>query len=138
MMARVSQPKLSSKTLALGLDKTFGQESVGHPNEEFESVTCLPEGIWTESWTCHVSNGGMFCEAAMCSFFFGVYVTRGAEGGETFMASRHPWDGYQAACHFERSAVGCLVVWGPEGFHFINRKFIPPRLYFLFISSSFW
>ena len=74
MMARVSQPKLSSKTLALGLDKTFGQESVGHPNEEFESVTCLPEGIWTESWTCHVSNGGVLYEAATCAFGGGPYI----------------------------------------------------------------
>ena len=52
-------------------------------------------------------------------------MTRGAQGGEAFMASRCPWDGYQAECRFNRSAVGRLVIWGPEGFHIINRKSTP-------------
>ena len=49
MMARETRPRLFSKTLALGLDKTSGQESGGHPGEEFESVVCPPEGIRIES-----------------------------------------------------------------------------------------
>ena len=52
-------------------------------------------------------------------------MTRGAQGGEAFMTSRRPWDGYQATCRFDHNAVGRLVVWGPEGFHLINRKSIP-------------
>ena len=41
------------------------------------------------------------------------------------MTSHRPWDGYQATCRFDHNAVGRLVVWGPEGFHLINRKSIP-------------
>ena len=41
------------------------------------------------------------------------------------MASYHRWDGYQAACRFERNAIRYLVVWGPEAFHLINRKSTP-------------
>ena len=73
MMARETQPRLLSKTLALGPDKTSGQGSVGHPDEEFESVTCPPERIRTEGWMCHVSNGGVLCEAATCAFRGGPY-----------------------------------------------------------------
>ena len=46
------------------------------------------------------------------------------------MASRRPWDGCQAACRFGRSAVGSLVVWGPKGFHLINRKSTPRNCIF--------
>ena len=49
MMVRVSRPRPLFKTLALGSDKTFGQESGGHPDDEFKSVACPPEGIRTES-----------------------------------------------------------------------------------------
>ena len=49
MMAREMRPRLLSKMLALGPDKTSGQESGGHSGEEFESVACPPEGIWTKS-----------------------------------------------------------------------------------------
>ena len=57
-------------------------------------------------------------------------MTRGAQGGEAFMASRRPWDGCQAACRFGRSAVGSLVIWGPKGFHLINRKSTPRNCIF--------
>ena len=73
MMARETRPRLLSKTLALGPDKTSGQESGGHSDEEFESVACPPEGIWTENWTCHMPNGGVFYEATMCAFRDGPY-----------------------------------------------------------------
>ncbi|RVX00341.1 hypothetical protein CK203_024651 [Vitis vinifera] len=36
-------------------------------------------------------------------------MTRGAQRGEGFMTSSHPWDGYQAACRFDHNAVGRLV-----------------------------
>ncbi|KAL6315421.1 hypothetical protein AAG906_000535 [Vitis piasezkii] len=55
-------------------------------------------------------------------FFFGVCVTRGAEGGEAFMVSRRPWDGYQAVCRFDSNVVGRLVVWSSEESHPINRE----------------
>ena len=29
--------------------------------------------VWMEGWTCHVSNGGVLCEAATCSFRGGPY-----------------------------------------------------------------
>ena len=73
MMAREMRPRLLSKMLALGPDKTFGQESGAHSGEEFESVVCPPEGIWTESWTCHVPNGGVLYEVATCAFRGGPY-----------------------------------------------------------------
>ena len=73
MMAHKTRPRLLSKTLALGLDKTSGQESGGHSNKEFESVACPLEEIRTESWTCHVPNGGVLCEAATCAFKGGPY-----------------------------------------------------------------
>ncbi|RVW20983.1 hypothetical protein CK203_112295 [Vitis vinifera] len=61
-------------------------------------------------------------------------MTRGAQGGETFMASRCPWDGYQAVCRFDRSAVGALGLCSFEECHPINRESIPPRRHFLSAS----
>ena len=49
MMARVSRPRPLFKMLALGPDKTSRQESGGHPDDEFKSVACPPEGIRKES-----------------------------------------------------------------------------------------
>ena len=59
------------------------------------------------------------------SFLFGVYVTRGVEGGEVFMVSRRPSDDFQAACRFDSSVVGRLVVWSTEESHPINRESSP-------------
>ena len=59
------------------------------------------------------------------SFLFGVYVTRGAEGGEVFMASRRPWDDFQVACRFDSSAIRRLVVWSTKESHPINRESNP-------------
>ena len=52
-------------------------------------------------------------------------MTRGAQRGEGFMTSSHPWDGYQAACRFDSSVVGRLVVWSSEESHPINRESSP-------------
>ena len=51
------------------------------------------------------------------------------------MVSHCPWEGYQAACHFDHSAVGRQVIWGPEGFLLINREPTPHDCIFsLFLS----
>ena len=68
------------------------------------------------------------------SFLFGVYVTRGAEGGEVFMASRCPSDDFQAACRFHSSAVGRLVVWSTEESHPINKESSPRGWIFFSVS----
>ena len=38
------------------------------------------------------------------------------------MASRRPWDDFQATCSFDSSAVGRLVVWSTDESHPINRE----------------
>ena len=68
--------------------------------------------------------------------FFGVCVTRGAEGMEAFMASCHPWDGYQVACRFDSSVVGHHVVWSSKESHPINRESSPRSCIFSFASHS--
>ena len=83
---------------------------------------------------CLGRKGGLKLMHLAPSFLFGGCMTRGAQGGETFMASRCPWDGYQAVCRFDRSAVGRLVVCSFEECHPINRESIPPRRHFLSAS----
>ena len=69
MMARVLRPKLLFKTLALGLDKTSGQESGGHSDDEFKGVACplrecgqrvdVPSVQWRSALRgCHVCVWG--------------------------------------------------------------------------------
>ena len=72
-MTRVLRPRPLFKTLALGLDKTFGQESGGHPDNEFKSVACPPEGIRIESWraTCPMEE----CSARLPRVCLGVVPT---------------------------------------------------------------
>ena len=99
-------------------------------------------GMLCEVATCAFGGGSynahlliwLFCPGRKCglkmmslaySFLFGVYVTRGVEGGEVFMVSRRPSDDFQAACRFDSSAVGRLVVWSTEEPHPINRESSP-------------
>ena len=106
MMTHETRPRLLFKTLALGLDKTSGQGSVGHPDEEFESATCPMRKSRQRVGHAMCPMEEFFVRLPCVRFFFGVYVTRGAKRGETFMASHRPWDGYQTACRFDSSGLG--------------------------------
>ena len=83
---------------------------------------------------CPGRKGGLKVMLLAPSFLFGVYVPRGVVEGEVFMASRHSWDDFQAACHFDSSAVGRLVVWSTEESYLINRESSPCGCIFLFAS----
>ena len=63
-------------------------------------------------------------------------MTCGAEGGKVFMASRRPWDDFQAACRFDSSAVGRLVIWSSEESYPINRESSPRGCIFPSASCS--
>ena len=45
-----------------------------HPNRGGVYRILVPMHIRTGDWTCHTSNGGVLCEAAMCSFRCGPYM----------------------------------------------------------------
>ena len=79
MMARKTWSRLLSKTLALGQDRMSrqgGVDSMPIPwssGWRVESATCPMRKIWTDGWTCHVSNGWVLCEVATCAFRGGPY-----------------------------------------------------------------
>ena len=56
--------------------------------------------------------------------FWGLCATW-CYGMGVFMVSRRSWGDFQAACRFDSSVVGRLVVWSTEESHPINRESSP-------------
>lgn len=81
MIARETRSRLLSKTLASesGQDLRtrevwIARQSHGHPDEGSEVPRVRPVQIRIEGRACHVSNGGVLCEVAMCAFRGGPYI----------------------------------------------------------------